>query len=55
MPDKYDPPFTINEEITNLVIEIGELVGRLNAYDDFKTDLKLRRVNKKKAYIHHLL
>ncbi len=27
MENGYNPPFEINEEITNLVIEIGELVG----------------------------
>ena len=27
MTNKYNPPFTITEEITNLVIEIAELVG----------------------------
>ncbi len=27
MSEQYEPPFTMNEEITTLVIEIGELVG----------------------------
>ena len=29
MSEQYEPPFTMNEEITTLVIEIGELVGHL--------------------------
>ncbi len=29
MGDEYKPPFTITELATNLVIEIGELVGRI--------------------------
>ena len=31
MPDVYHPPFTITEEITNLVIEIAEYVGAIVA------------------------
>lgn len=29
MGGEYKPPFTITETITNLMIEIGELVGRI--------------------------
>ena len=29
MPDNYIPPFTMTDEITNLVIEIAELTGAL--------------------------
>ena len=54
MTDKYIPPFTMNEEITNMVIEIGELVGQLTVYDDFQTNLKLRRENRIKT-IHSSL
>ena len=31
MPDKYIPPFTMTDEITNLVIEIAELTGAMSA------------------------
>lgn len=27
MGESYNPPFTMNEEITNLIVEIGEYVG----------------------------
>ena len=54
MPDKYIPPFTMTEEITNMVIEIGELVGKIAVYDDFQTNLKLRRENRIKT-IHSSL
>ena len=43
MPDFYQPPFTMTEEITNLVIEIAEYVGALAAYDTLRTDPVLRR------------
>jgi hypothetical protein len=32
MSENYTPPFTMTEEITNLVIEIGELVGAVATY-----------------------
>jgi len=28
MGEGYNPPFTMNEEITNLIVEIGEYVTR---------------------------
>lgn len=28
LPDRYTLPFTMTEEITNLVIEIAELIGQ---------------------------
>ena len=31
MPKCYHPPFTISEEITNLVIEIAEYMGAITA------------------------
>ena len=40
MSEYYQPPFTMTEEITNLVIEIGEQVG---AYDSLKPNPTLRR------------
>ncbi len=40
------PPFTMTEEITALVIEIGELVGSLPAAADPSPEPRLRRVNR---------
>ncbi len=36
MSDMYVPPFTMTEEIVNMVIDIGELVGRIDAHDDLR-------------------
>lgn len=30
MSENYQPPFTMNEEITNLIVEIGEYVGAIS-------------------------
>ena len=49
MSDSYTPPFTMTEEITNLVIEIGELVGAVATYDTLQTNPKLRRQNRIKS------
>lgn len=49
MKDEYKPPFTMTEEITNLVIEIGELAGRVTANDVLQTNPKLRRINRIKT------
>lgn len=46
MSDNYTPPFTMTEEIINMVIEIGELVGRIDAHNSLSTNLKLRRENR---------
>jgi Fic family protein len=43
MSENYAPPFTMTEEITNLVIEIGELVGAVATYDTLQPNPKLRR------------
>ena len=44
MSDSYMPPFTMTEEITNLVIEIGEQVGAVVTYDTLQSNPKLRRI-----------
>lgn len=49
MSDKYVPPFTMTEEIVNMVIEIGELVGQISAHDKLSTNPKLRRENRIKT------
>lgn len=39
MTSDYTPPFTITTEITNLVIEIAEMVGHLTSNYASKTAL----------------
>ena len=46
MEEIYAPPFRMTEEITNLVIEIGECVGKISVSDAATKDPKLRRVNR---------
>jgi Fic family protein len=43
MSENYTLPFTMTEEITNLVIEIGELVGAVATYDTLQPNPKIRR------------
>lgn len=54
MENNYTPPFTMTEDITNLVIEIGELVGQISVYDHLSSNPKLRRENRIKT-IHSSL
>ena len=54
MNDTYTPPFTMTEEITNLVIEIGEQVGVVVTYDILQPNPKLRRESRIKS-IHSSL
>lgn len=54
MPDKYIPPFTMTEEITNLVIEIAELTGAMTVSAQLSKNPKLRRGNRIKS-IHSSL
>lgn len=54
MSDGYIPPFTMTENITNLIIEIGELVGRITEHDTLSANPKLRRENRIKT-IHSSL
>ena len=46
MSDNYRPPFTMTEEITNLVIEIAELTGKISLSDRLSKNPKLRRINR---------
>lgn len=46
MSDNYKPPFTMTEEITNLVIAIAELTGRISLTDRLSKNPKLRRKNR---------
>ena len=43
MKDYYQPPFHMTEEITNLIIEIGEYVGRITTYDSMRQNPVLRK------------
>lgn len=54
MNDTYAPPFTMTEEITNLVIEIGEQVGVVVTYDALQPNPKLSRESRIKS-IHSSL
>lgn len=45
----YTPPFTMTENITNLVIEIGELVGKISSNENHSANLVLRRENRIKT------
>ena len=49
MGDEYQPPFTITEMVTNLVIEIGELVGRITEKESLSVNPKLRKNNRIKT------
>lgn len=46
MSERYKPPFTTNEEITNLVIEIAEMAGLIAFTDQFSNNLTLRKENR---------
>ncbi|MBQ9033091.1 MAG: Fic family protein, partial [Lachnospiraceae bacterium] len=54
MGEFYQPPFTMTEEITNLVIEIGEQVGAVATYDSLHPNPTLRRESRIKS-IHSSL
>ena len=43
MDGTYQPPFAMTEEITNLIIEIGEYVGMITTYDAMRPNPVLRR------------
>ena len=50
----YIPPFNMTEEITNLVIEIAELTGRMSISEQLYKNPKLRRENRVRS-IHSSL
>ena len=54
MGENYQPPFTMNEEITNLIVEIGEYIGSITTYDAMRPNPVLRRENRIKT-IHSSL
>lgn len=42
MSDAYIPPFTMTDEITNLVIEIAELIRAMKVSEQFLKNSKFR-------------
>lgn len=54
MLNTYTPPFTMTDEITNLVIEIAELTGTMTVSEQLSKNPKLRRDNRIKS-IHSSL
>ena len=54
MLDTYIPPFTMTDDITNLVIEIAELTGAMTVSEQLSKNPKLRRDNRIKS-IHSSL
>lgn len=44
--NEYTPPFQMTEEITNLIIEIGEYVGSISTYESLHANPVLRRENR---------
>ena len=54
VPDTYIPPFTMTYAITNLVIEIAELIGAMTVSEQLSKNPKLRRDNRIKS-IHSSL
>lgn len=49
MSENYQPPFMMNEEITNLIVEIGEYIGTITTYDAMRPNPILRRENQTKT------
>lgn len=49
MVTDYKPPFAMTDEITNLVIEIGELTGTIAEKEKLSANLLLRRENRIKT------
>ena len=43
---KYQPPYTINATILNLVAEIGEAIGRYTVLAEHNLTPRLRRENR---------
>ena len=54
MPERYIPPFTMTDEITNLVIEIAEITRAMTVSEQLSKNPKLRRVNRVRS-IHSSL
>lgn len=49
MSESYNPPITFTDDIINLVIEIGELVGQISSTHELSSNPRLRRENRIRA------
>ena len=49
MSENYQPPFHMTEEITNLIVEIGQYVGSITTYESMHQNPVLRRENRIKS------
>lgn len=49
MSQTYQPPFHMTEEITNLIVEIGQYVGSIITYESMHQNPVLRRENRIKS------
>ena len=49
MSEIYQPPFQMTEEITNLIVEIGEYVGAITTYESMRQNPVLRRESRIKS------
>ena len=49
MSETYQPPFHMTEEITNLIVEIGQYVGSITTYESMYRNPVLRRENRIKS------
>lgn len=49
MSERYSPPFVMTEEITNLIVEIGELVGSISTFESLNPSPVLRRESRIKT------
>lgn len=49
MNEIYQPPFHMTEEITNLIVEIGQYVGSITTYESMHQNPVLRRENRIKS------
>ena len=49
MEEVYQPPFHMTEEITNLIVEIGEYIGSITAYESLRQNPVLRRESRIKS------
>lgn len=51
MSEGYKPPFTMTEEITNLIIEIAEMTGMIALTDNLSKNPTLRREKIGRAHV----
>ena len=49
MEEVYQPPFHMTEEITNLIVEIGEYIGSITAYESLRQNPVLRKESRIKS------